>query len=156
MKTLLLVIGKTDEEYLEYGIKKYSDRIGHYAPFEMKVLPDVRRNKVSQDQQKTLEGQMLIKELQPGDVVVLLDENGVEMTSRQFAEFYTKTSVSGAKRLVIIIGGPYGFSQEVYDRVKNKISLSRMTFSHQMVRLVFIEQLYRAHTIIKGEPYHHD
>ena len=155
MKTTLLVIGKTDDEYIDKAIAKYTERIGHYAPFELKVIPDVRRNHVSHDQQKALEAQLILKELQPSDSPVLLDENGTEMTSRQFADYYTKASLSGAKRLVIIIGGPYGFAPEVYNRVPSRISLSRMTFSHQMVRLIFVEQLYRAHTIIKGEPYHH-
>ncbi len=157
MKTVLIAIGKTDEEYLEYGIKKYSDRIARYAPFELKILPDVRRGKaIAEDQQKRQEGQMILKELAGGDVLVLMDEGGKELTSRGFADFYQQIANQGAKRLVFVIGGPYGFSDEVYQKANYKVSLSRMTFSHQMVRLIFAEQLYRAHTILRGEPYHHD
>lgn len=157
MKTILLAIGKTDEDYLEYGIKKYTDRIGHYAPFEIKILPDVKRGKgITKQVQKQQEGQMILKEVAGGDILVLMDEGGKELTSRGFADFYQQSANSGAKRLIFVIGGPYGFSDEVYQKANYKISLSRMTFSHQMVRLIFAEQLYRAHTIIKGEPYHHD
>ena len=149
MKILLLVIGKTDEDYLITGIKKYVGRIGHYASFEMKEIPDPRNRKtLSEEQQKTAESFLILSQLQPSDHVVLLDENGKQFTSVQFAE-------SLVKRLVFIIGGPYGFSKEVYDRANAKLSLSPMTFSHQMVRLIFVEQLYRAFTILKGEPYHH-
>jgi len=156
MKILLLVIGKTDEDYLITGIKKYVGRIGHYASFEMKELPDPRNRKtLSEDQQKKAESFLLLQQLQPGDQVVLLDENGKQFTSVEFAESLEKQMASGAKRLVFIIGGPYGFAQEVYDRANAKMSLSPMTFSHQMVRLIFVEQLYRAFTILKGEPYHH-
>ena len=156
MKILLLVIGKTDEDYLITGIKKYIGRIGHYASFEMKELPDPRNRKtLSEDQQKKAESFLLLQQLQPGDQVVLLDENGKQFTSVEFAESLEKQMASGAKRLVFIIGGPYGFAQEVYDRANAKLSLSPMTFSHQMVRLIFVEQLYRAFTILKGEPYHH-
>jgi 23S rRNA (pseudouridine1915-N3)-methyltransferase len=157
MKTILLAIGKTDEVYLNEGITKYTNRIIRYTPYEMKIIPDIKNSKnMSQEQQKRLEGQDILSELMSSDIVVLLDEGGKQYTSRSFAEFYTRIAVSGAKRLVFVIGGPYGFSQEVYSRANYKISLSPMTFSHQMVRLIFAEQLYRAHTIIKGEPYHHD
>lgn len=157
MKTLLIAIGKTDEQYLEHGIKKYTDRIMRYAPFELKIIPDIKNVKnMSQEQQKRAEGQLILNELTTSDVVALLDEGGKEFTSRGFADFYTRIAVSGAKRLVFVIGGPYGFSPDVYARATHKISLSKMTYSHQMVRLVFAEQMYRAHTIIKGEPYHHD
>ena len=156
MKILLLVIGKTDEEYLITGIKKYVGRIGHYASFEMKEIPDPRNRKtLSEDQQKKAESFLLLKQLQSGDQVVLLDENGKQFTSVEFAESLEKQMASGAKRIVFIIGGPYGFAQEVYDKANAKLSLSPMTFSHQMVRLIFVEQLYRAFTILKGEPYHH-
>lgn len=111
---------------------------------------------MSQEQQKRLEGQAILAEINTSDTVVLLDEGGKMYSSRNFADFFTRIAVSGTKRLVFVIGGPYGFSPEVYARANNKISLSPMTFSHQMVRLIFAEQLYRAHTIIKGEPYHHD
>ena len=157
MKILLLVIGKTDDEYLVTGIKKYVDRLGHYASFEMKELPDPRNRKtLSEEQQKKTESLLLLQQLQPADqVVLLLDENGKQFTSVAFAENLEKQLASGAKRLVFVIGGPYGFAQEVYDRTNAKMSLSPMTFSHQMVRLIFVEQLYRAFTILKGEPYHH-
>lgn len=156
MKILLLVIGKTDDNYLVTGIKKYVDRLGHYASFEMKELPDPRNRKtLSEEQQKKSESSLLLQQLQPADQVVLLDENGKQFTSVAFAENLEKQLASGAKRLVFVIGGPYGFAQEVYDRSNAKMSLSPMTFSHQMVRLIFVEQLYRAFTILKGEPYHH-
>ena len=156
MKILLLVIGKTDEDYLVTGIKKYVGRLGHYVPFELKEIPDIRNRKtLSEDQQKKAESFLLLQQLQPGDHVVLLDENGGQYTSVAFAENLEKLMASGAKRIVFVIGGPYGFAQEVYDKANAKMSLSPMTFSHQMVRLIFVEQLYRAFTILKGEPYHH-
>ena len=156
MKILLLVIGKTDEDYLITSIKKYVGRIGHYATFEMKEIPDPRNRKsLSEEQQKKAEGLLLLSQLQPSDHVVLLDENGKQLTSIKFAESLGKQMAIGSKRLVFVIGGPYGFAQEVYDRSNAKLSLSSMTFSHQMVRLIFVEQLYRAFTILKGDPYHH-
>lgn len=156
MKILLLVIGKTDEDYLITGIKKYVGRLGHYVSFEMKEIPDIRNRKtLSEEQQKKAESFLLLQQLQPGDHVVLLDENGNSYTSMAFAENLEKLMASGAKRIVFIVGGPYGFAQEVYDKANAKMALSAMTFSHQMVRLIFVEQLYRAFTILKGEPYHH-
>jgi 23S rRNA (pseudouridine1915-N3)-methyltransferase len=156
MKILLLVIGKTDEDYLITGIKKYVGRLGHYVSFEMKEIPDIRNRKtLSEEQQKKAESFLLLQQLQPGDHVVLLDENGTSYTSVAFAENLEKLMASGAKRIVFVIGGPYGFAQEVYDKANAKMALSAMTFSHQMVRLIFVEQLYRAFTILKGEPYHH-
>ncbi|MCR5645017.1 MAG: 23S rRNA (pseudouridine(1915)-N(3))-methyltransferase RlmH [Bacteroidales bacterium] len=156
MKILLLVIGKTDEDYLVTGIKKYVGRLGHYTPFELKEIPDIRNRKtLSEEQQKKAESFLLLQQLQPSDHVVLLDERGKQYTSIEFSELIEKRSASGVKRLVFLIGGPYGFAQEVYDRADALLSLSPMTFSHQMVRLVFVEQLYRAFTILKGEPYHH-
>ena len=157
MKILLLVIGKTDEDYLITGIKKYVGRLGHYVSFEMKEIPDIRTRKtLSEEQQKKAESFLLLQQLQPGDHVVLLDENGTSYTSVAFAENLEKLMASGAKRIVFVIGGPYGFAQEVYDKANAKMALSAMTFSHQMVRLIFVEQLYRAFTILKGEPYHHN
>lgn len=157
MKILLLVIGKTDEDYLITGIKKYVGRLGHYVSFEMKEIPDISNRKtLSEDQQKKAESFLLLQQLQPGDHVVLLDENGTSYTSVAFAENLEKLMASGAKRIVFVIGGPYGFAQEVYDKANAKMALSAMTFSHQMVRLIFVEQLYRAFTILKGEPYHHN
>ena len=157
MKIVLLAIGKTDDDYLVTGIKKYVGRLGHYASFEMKEIPDIRNRKtLSEDQQKKAESFLLLQQLQPGDHVVLLDEGGKSYTSVGFSEQLEKWMASGAKRIVFIIGGPYGFAQEVYDKANAKLSLSLMTFSHQMVRLIFVEQLYRAFTILKGEPYHHN
>lgn len=156
MKILLLVIGKTDEDYLATGIKKYVGRLGHYASFELKEIPDIRNRKtLSEEQQKKVESFLLLQHLQPSDQVVLLDERGKQHTSIEFSEQMEKWSVAGVKRLAFVIGGPYGFSQEVYDRADAQMSLSPMTFSHQMVRLIFVEQLYRAFTILKGERYHH-
>ena len=156
MKILLLVIGKTDDEYLITGIKKYVGRLGHYVSFEMKEIPDIRNRKtLSEEQQKKSESFLLLSQFQSGDYVVLLDENGKQYTSVEFSENIEKLMASGNKRIVFVIGGPYGFSQEVYAKANAKMSLSPMTFSHQMVRLIFVEQLYRAFTIMKGEPYHH-
>lgn len=157
MKTILLTIGKTDAAYLQTGIKDYVSRLCHYVPFEMNMLPDVKNVKnMSEEQQKQAEGKLILQNVEPSDQLILLDEGGKQFTSREFANYFVKMSASGAKRLIFVIGGPYGFSSEVYARANGKVSLSPMTFSHQMVRLIFVEQLYRAQTIIKGEPYHHD
>ncbi len=156
MKTLLLLVGKTQDKHFLAGINDYAERIGHYMPFEIKVIPELRNTKnLSEQQQKTQEGDLLLKQLQPSDTVVLLDEHGTEHRSVEFAAWLQKKQ-NTARRLVFIIGGPYGFSEAVYKRANEMVSLSRMTFSHQMVRLVFTEQIYRACTIIKGEPYHHE
>ena len=156
MKILLLVIGKTDEDYLITGIKKYVGRLGHYVSFEMKEIPDIRNRKtLSEEQQKKSESFLLLSQFQAGDYIILLDENGKQFTSVEFSENIEKLMASGNKRIVFVIGGPYGFSQDVYAKANAKMSLSPMTFSHQMVRLIFVEQLYRAFTILKGEPYHH-
>ncbi|MCQ2304225.1 MAG: 23S rRNA (pseudouridine(1915)-N(3))-methyltransferase RlmH [Bacteroidales bacterium] len=156
MKILLLVIGKTDDEYLITGIKKYVGRLGHYASFEMKEFPDIRNRKtLSEELQKKSESFLLLSQFQAGDYIILLDENGKQFTSVDFSENLEKLMASGSKRIVFVIGGPYGFSQDVYAKANAKMSLSPMTFSHQMVRLIFVEQLYRAFTILKGEPYHH-
>ncbi|MCF0191139.1 MAG: 23S rRNA (pseudouridine(1915)-N(3))-methyltransferase RlmH, partial [Marinilabiliaceae bacterium] len=123
----------------------------------IKVIPDIRNVKnLSHDQQKAAEAQAVMALIQPSDVLVIMDENGKQFTSRQFADYLAKMAVQGTRRLLFLIGGPYGFDKSIYDRANFKISLSPMTFSHQMVRLIFLEQLYRAHTIIKGQPYHHD
>ena len=156
MKTVLLLVGKTQDKHFVAGINDYAERIGHYMPFEIKVIPELRNTKsMSEQQQKTQEGELLLKQLQPSDTVVLLDEHGTEHRSVEFAAWLQKKQ-NTARRLVFIIGGPYGFSETVYKRANEMVSLSRMTFSHQMVRLVFTEQIYRACTIIKGEPYHHE
>jgi 23S rRNA (pseudouridine1915-N3)-methyltransferase len=131
-------------------------RIPHYVSFEMKVIPDIKNAKnMSEEQQKDKEGELILQQILPSDELILLDENGLEASSVDFARFLEKKMLSGIKRLVFVIGGPYGFSGSVYSRAIGKISLSKMTFSHQMVRLIFAEQLYRAFTILKGEPYHH-
>jgi 23S rRNA (pseudouridine1915-N3)-methyltransferase len=156
MKIFLLVIGKTDETYLQKGIDIFLKRIPHYISFEMKVIPDLKNSKnLSEDLQKEKEGELIIQQLAPSDELILLDENGIETSSVEFARFLEKRMISGIKRLVFVIGGPYGFSATIYSRANGKLSLSKMTFSHQMVRLIFAEQLYRAMTILKGEPYHH-
>ncbi len=156
MKISLLVIGKTDEAYLQKGLEIFLKRVPHYIQFEMKVIPDIKNAKnLSEEQQKDKEGELILQQILPSDELFLLDENGIEVSSVDFARFLEKKMLSGIKRLVFVIGGPYGFSGNVYSRAIGKISLSKMTFSHQMVRLIFAEQLYRALTILKGEPYHH-
>ena len=156
MKICLLVIGKTDEDYLQKGLGIFMKRIPHYILFEMKIIPDIKNSKnLSEEQQKEKEGELILQQVLSSDELFLLDEQGMESTSVDFARFLEKKMLSGIKRLVFIIGGPYGFSSNVYARANGKISLSKMTFSHQMVRLIFTEQLYRAFTILKGEPYHH-
>lgn len=157
MKILLLAVGKTTTLYINTGIENYLKRVGHYLPVDLQVIPDVKATKaLTEEAQKQREGTAMLAALQPGDVVVLLDERGREFTSREFSGYIDKKMVQGIKRLVFIVGGPYGFSPEMYARANEKISLSRMTFTHEMVRLFFIEQIYRAMTILRGEPYHHD
>ena len=156
MKTILILVGKTQSKIFKVGIDDYVSRIAHYMPFSITTIPELKNTKsLSEDQQKQKEGELILKEIQPSDTVVLLDEHGAEFRSVEYAN-WMKQKQNTARRLVFIIGGPYGFSSDVYARANEKISLSRMTFSHQMVRLIFTEQLYRACTIIKGEPYHHE
>ncbi len=156
MKTILLLVGKTTDKHFIAGINGYAERITHYMPFEIVTIPELKNTKnLSEEQQKTMEGELILRQLQTSDTVVLMDEHGKEFTSMEYARWLEQKR-NTARRLVIIIGGPYGFSQKVYERANEKISLSRMTFSHQMVRLIMTEQLYRACTIIKGEPYHHE
>jgi len=157
MQLVLLVVGKTDSKQIDALIEQYADRLKHYLPFSLQVIPDVRRSrKLSADEQKRAEGAEILRLLQSSDRLVLLDERGKELTSRAFAGYMEKAMASGLRRLVFLIGGPYGFSEEVYGRADDQVSLSKMTFSHQMVRLFAVEQLYRAQTILRGEPYHHD
>ena len=157
MKIVLCVIGKTDAGYFADAISEYKGRLNHYIPFEMSVIPDIKNVKnLSKEQQKEKEGEQILKFLQPGDYLVLLDEKGKEFTSMQFADYIEKKMHTVPKRLVFMVGGPYGFSESVYAAAREKISLSKMTFSHQMIRLVFTEQLYRAMTILNNEPYHHE
>ena len=156
MKTTLILVGKTNGKLFNEGIDDYAKRIGHYTPFAVKVLPELKSTKsLSESQQKDKEGKMILKSISPSDFVVLLDEHGTEYRSMEFAKWVEKRR-NGGRDLVFVIGGPYGFSPDVYNRADALISLSRMTFSHQMVRLIFVEQLYRACTSIKGEPYHHE
>ena len=156
MKTELIVVGKTTNKHFIAAINDYLERIGHYMPFSVTIIPELRNAKsLSQQQQKDKEGEAILRLLQPSDTVVLLDERGKEPRSIELADWLQRQQQT-ARRLVFIIGGPYGFSQQVYSRADSMLSLSRMTFSHQMVRLIFVEQLYRACTIIKGEPYHHE
>ena len=157
MNIELIVVGKTDMKEVSALVDMYSKRINHYAKFSITYLPDLRNTKnLSEPQQKVAEGDMLLKDVTVGDYVVLLDEAGEEMRSVAFAHWLQKRMNSGVRRLVLMIGGPYGFSEAVYARANAKLSLSKMTFSHQIVRAIFTEQLYRAFTIIKGEPYHHE
>lgn len=157
MKIELMVVGKTVSRYLQEGIDNYVKRTSHYVPFSITYLPDIKSTKsLTEERQKELEGEAMLSQMQPGDYLVLLDERGKEFTSREFAAFIDKKMVTVPKRLIFLVGGPYGFSKAVYARADDKISLSKMTFSHEMVRLFFVEQLYRAMTILRGEPYHHD
>lgn len=157
MKVCLLVIGKTDASYIREGIAEYEKRLTRYIPYEMKVLPDVKNAKnLTESLQKEREGEMLLEQFQLGDFVVLLDERGRQYSSMEFSQFLAQKMLGTVKRLVFVVGGPYGFSDGVYKRANDKISLSKMTFSHQMVRMIFAEQIYRAMTILKGEPYHHE
>jgi 23S rRNA (pseudouridine1915-N3)-methyltransferase len=156
MKTELILVGKTVSKEFQKLIADYSERITHYMPFGITVIPELKNTKsLSEEQQKTAEGEQILKLLQPSDTVVLLDERGREPRSIELAQWLEKKQTV-ARRLVFIIGGPYGFSPAVYSRASEQLSLSRLTFSHQMVRTIFLEQLYRACTIIKGEPYHHE
>lgn len=157
MKFVLLVVGKTVEKHYITAIADYVERTKHYTSFDMEVIPELKNTKsLSMEQQKEKEGELILKALQPGDVVVLLDEHGKEFRSIEFANWIERKMHTVNKRLVFIIGGPYGFSPAVYNAAQEKISLSKMTFSHQMIRLIFVEQLYRAMTILAGGPYHHE
>ena len=156
MNVELIVIGKTDSVEVARLVEEYKGRVGHYTRFGITTIPDVRNTRsLSEAQQKKAEGEAILRMLQTSDYVVLMDERGREYTSEEWAAWLQKRMASGCKRLVFVIGGPYGFSQEVYDRADSLIALSKMTFSHQIVRAIFAEQLYRAFTIINNEPYHH-
>lgn len=157
MKITLLTVGKTNDLSFKNAISEYQKRLKFYISFDIEEIPALKNTKnLTEDNQKQKEGELILKSIQNDDEVVLLDDKGSEFTSKQFSAYIEKKMSSGLKRLVFVVGGPYGFSQEVYSRANDKVSLSRMTFSHQMVRLVFTEQLYRAMTILKGEPYHHE
>ncbi len=157
MKIKLLAIGKTDDKNLQQLIETYKNRLKHYIKFEISIIQDIKNVKnLSENQQKEKEGELILKQLQPTDQLILLDEKGKEFRSIEFAKFLQKKMNSGIKQLVLVIGGPYGFSDAVYKKSNGKISLSKMTFSHQMIRLFVVEQLYRGFTILKNEPYHHE
>ncbi len=156
MTIKLLAIGKTDSASLQDLIVEYEKRLRHYIKFEWEIIPDIKNAKnLSEAQQKEKEGELILKNLNATDVLVLLDEKGKQFGSVEFSDYLQKKMNSGIKQLVLVIGGPYGFSDAVYTKAQSKISLSKMTFSHQMVRLFLVEQLYRAFTILKNEPYHH-
>ncbi len=157
MKGVLIVVGKTTDKRFEAITNEYVERICHYIPFAVEVIPELKNTKgLSQNEQKQREGEMIQKSLQGGDYVVLLDEHGSERSSMDFAAWMQKKMSAGPKRLVFIIGGPYGFSDNIHKQANEEVSLSRMTLSHQMVRMFFVEQIYRAMTILNGEPYHHE
>ena len=156
MTIKLIAIGKTDHKELQQLIDVYQKRLGFYIKFDLDIIPDIKQAKnLSEDQQKQKEGELILSKLSVTDVLILLDENGKQLDSVGFSDYLQKHMNSGIKQLVFVIGGPYGFSTEVYNKAQGTLSLSKMTFSHQMVRLFFIEQLYRGFTILRNEPYHH-
>ena len=156
MNIKLLTIGKTDNKELQSLIDDYSRRLSFYIKFDLEIIPDIKNVKnLSESEQKEKEGELILSKLTPTDQLILLDENGTTFSSVDFSDYLQKKMNSGVKTLVFVIGGPYGFSDDVYQKAHGKISLSQMTFSHQMVRLFFIEQLYRGFTILRNEPYHH-
>ena len=156
MKIHLLLTGKTNQDFVGQGIDEFCNRLKHYVPFEMEIIPDLKNTKnLPTEQLKEKEGELIIQSFQSGDFIVLLDERGKEFTSEEFAEYIEKKSHAGIKRLVFVVGGAYGFSTAVYEAAHDKIALSKMTFPHQLVRLIFVEQLYRAMTILRNENYHH-
>lgn len=157
MKIKLLAVGKTDDKNLSSLIELYEKRLKYYINFELAIIPDLKKSKnLSEKQQKEKEGDLIINQIQTTDHIILLDENGKEFRSIQFSQYLQKKMNSGIKRLVFVIGGPYGFSEKMYQKAVGKISLSKMTFSHQMIRLFMVEQIYRGFTILKNEPYHHE
>jgi 23S rRNA (pseudouridine1915-N3)-methyltransferase len=156
LKIKLLTVGKTDDKNLQVLIENYQKRLGHYINFQLEIIPDIKNSKnLNETQQKEKEGELILKKLSTTDQLILLDENGMSLGSKEFSTYIQKKMNSGLKQMVLVIGGPYGFSEAVYKKSQGKISFSRMTFSHQMIRLFAIEQLYRAFTILKNEPYHH-
>lgn len=157
MKLILLVIGKTTDKHVQALIDDYTKRLSHYVPFALDVIPELRNTKaLTPEQQKVQEAELIRKQLQAGDHVVLLDEHGAERRSVVFAEWLGKRMAAGPRRIVFIVGGPYGFDDSIHTLAAEEISLSQMTFSHQLIRVLFTEQLYRACTILRGEPYHHE
>jgi 23S rRNA (pseudouridine1915-N3)-methyltransferase len=156
MTIKLIAIGKTDNADLQSLMDDYIKRLGFYIKFSIDIIPDIKNVKnLSEEQQKQKEGELILNKLSATDILILLDENGKQLNSVNFSEYLQKHMNSGIKQLVFVIGGPYGFSNDVYEKSNGKLSLSKMTFSHQMIRLFFIEQLYRGFTILRNEPYHH-
>lgn len=157
MQIKLLTVGKTDHSAIQALIKEYEGRLSHYIRFDLETIPDLKNTKsISELTQKEKEGDLILKRIQPSDEVILLDEHGKSYGSLEFSQFLQKKMNAGLKQLIFVIGGPYGFAEAVYQRANGKISISKMTFSHQMIRPFFIEQLYRAFTILRNEPYHHE
>ena len=157
MKITLLTVGKTDRDWVKQGLDIYMSRLKHYIPFSIVEIPELKNvSSLSKDQIKSKEGELLFKNIRPIDDVILLDERGKEYSSTEFAKVLQDKITHSGKDIVFIIGGAYGFSEDIYKRANSKMSLSRMTFSHQMVRAIFAEQIYRAFTIMRGEPYHHE
>lgn len=157
VKVLILFIGKTDKEYIKKGIEDYAHRLNFYLPVEIKIIPDVKKaGNLSEEQQKEKEGRLILELISPGDHMVLLDEKGKEFSSLEFSKWMEKKMIAGTRQLIFVVGGPYGFSRAVSERADFSLSLSKMTFSHQMVRMIFVEQLYRSMTILRNEPYHHE
>lgn len=156
MKIVFLTIGKTINTQLQHLQNDYQERLKHYVPFEYQCIPELKNTRnISEQEQKEKEADLILKFIEPNDEIILLDENGKHFSSVDFAVYVEKKMNSSYKRMIFVVGGPYGFSKRIYDRANGLISLSRMTFSHQMVRIIFTEQLYRAFTILRGEPYHH-
>lgn len=157
MKIKLLAIGKTDDKNLIQLINTYENRLKHYVKFELDIIPDIKNAKnLSEAQQKEKEGNLILSKLQPTDNLILLDDKGKQFTSIEFSKYLQKKMNAGLKQMVLVIGGPYGFSNDVYKKANGKISFSKMTFSHQMIRLFVVEQIYRGFTILRNEPYHHE
>lgn len=157
MDIQLLTVGKTTTDYISKGIDIYISRLRHYIPFSINTIGDIKGSrKMTEQQIKEAEGKEILNSVSPSDLVILLDERGTQYTSVQFSDFIQKQMLSGRKRTIFVVGGPYGFSDAVYQRANGKISFSKMTFSHEMIRLFFVEQIYRAMTILRGEPYHHE
>lgn len=156
MNIKMIAIGKTDSKNLQSLIEEYQKRLSFYIKFDLEVIPDIKNVKnLSESQQKEKEGELILAKIKPGEHLILFDENGESFSSVGFSDFLQKKMNSGFKTLVLVIGGPYGFSEAVYKKANGKIALSKMTFSHQMIRMIIVEQLYRAFTILNNEPYHH-
>jgi len=157
MNISLIVVGKTDEEYLKTGISRYEQRLVHYTGFNIRIIPSLKNTKnITSAQQKEKEAELILQAIEGCDQIILLDEKGKEYRSSEFANFLQQHMNSGIKHLAFVVGGPFGFSESIYRKATGKLSLSAMTFSHQMIRLLFVEQLYRAFTILKNEPYHNE